>query len=65
RRVRTIRSAGGYLTARDSRVHFGLGASTSISGIEIPWPDGQKERFSAEGVERYVILNRGSGKEIP
>jgi hypothetical protein len=36
----TVSTAGSYLSASDKRVHFGLGADTKVSTIEIRWPSG-------------------------
>lgn len=36
----TAGASGGYLSSSDPRVHFGLGAQTSASEIEIKWPSG-------------------------
>jgi hypothetical protein len=33
----------GYASSSDSRVHFGLGASTKIKDLEIRWPSGIKQ----------------------
>ena len=58
---RRVRTDGSYLSASDSRLHFGLGASTSVSGISVQWPDGQKEHFpAAAAVDRLITLHRGS-----
>ncbi len=36
----TVSTAGSYLSSNDKRVHFGLGAETTIPNIEIRWPSG-------------------------
>jgi len=36
----TVSTAGSYLSSSDKRVHFGLGAETSVKAIEIRWPSG-------------------------
>lgn len=61
----TIRSAGGYLSARDPRVQFGLGAADKIDRIIVRWPDGAQERFDTAHIDRYVTLNRGAGRDTP
>jgi hypothetical protein len=36
----TLTTAGSYLSSSDKRVHFGLGADTAATTIEIRWPSG-------------------------
>jgi hypothetical protein len=36
----TISTAGSYLSSSDKRAHFGLGADSLVSSIEIRWPSG-------------------------
>jgi hypothetical protein len=36
-------TALGYNSSSDKRVHFGLGAATSIDRMEIAWPSGIKQ----------------------
>ena len=35
-----VTTAGSYASSSDKRVHFGLGADTSIKEIELLWPSG-------------------------
>ena len=58
---RRVRTDGSYLSASDSRLHFGLGDATSVTGITIQWPDGQRERFPGVSADRLVTLKRGAG----
>jgi hypothetical protein len=49
-------TSGSYLSASDSRVHFGLGSSTKAS-VEITWPSGKRqllENVAANQVLRVV-----------
>lgn len=41
----TVSSAGSYLSANDSRAHFGLGRATRVDLIEIWWPSGLYQRL--------------------
>jgi hypothetical protein len=61
---RRARSGGSYSSAGDSRVHFGLGQATRVEKIEVRWPDGKKESFRAEGVDRYLTLRQGAGNAL-
>src|SRR5262249_24483732 len=55
---RRVRTDGSYLSASDARVHFGLGASTSIDAMVIRWADGTEDRRTGIAVDRSVTLNR-------
>src|SRR5947209_9034308 len=37
---KTVSTAGSYLSSSDKRCHFGLGADSQVSSIEITWPSG-------------------------
>jgi hypothetical protein len=57
---RRARSDGSYLSASDSRVYLGLGASSSIDAIVVQWPDGERERWTNVTADRIVTLRRGA-----
>jgi enediyne biosynthesis protein E4 len=54
-------SGGSYESSSDQRIHFGLGDSTAIDSVEVHWPSGAKERFSAPNVDRIITLAEGTG----
>jgi hypothetical protein len=58
---RRVRTDGSYLSASDVRVHFGLGASPSVSAIVVQWPDGVRERWTEIQSDRLLTFVRGSG----
>jgi len=62
---RRVRTDGSYLSASDVRVHVGLGASAAIEGVQVQWPDGQRELFTGIEADRTVTLRRGTGRAIP
>ena len=55
-----LRSTG-YLSSNDPRVHFGLGAIDRVDRVDVRWPDGRRERFDIDGVDRHVTLHAGGG----
>lgn len=61
---RRVKTDGSYLSASDSRVHFGLGASATRGAVVVQWPDGPRERWTDVGVDRLVTFKRGSGKVL-
>ena len=56
-----VMSGGSYESNNDQRLHFGLGQSTTVDGVEIHWPSGVKEKVSLPSVDRYFILEEGKG----
>jgi hypothetical protein len=61
---RRVKTDGSYLSANDSRLHFGLGTSREIGALEVRWPDGARERFPATTADRIVTLKKGTGTPI-
>lgn len=59
---RRVRTDGGYLSASDPRVYFGLDASTSIDNLIVRWPSGVEERWAADKIDRQLTLRQGTGK---
>jgi len=60
---RWVRGDGSYLSANDSRVHFGLGSSaTSMDGIRVSWPAGGCEAWTHLAADRVVTLREGMGQ---
>ena len=59
---RQARTDGSYLSASDSRIHFGLGASTVIESVQVRWPSGAQETWQAVKADKLVTLKQGTGK---
>ncbi len=57
-------AGGSYASTSDPRVHFGLGDTAAIDGIEVHWPSGVKEHFVASGIDRIVTLTEGQGTKF-
>lgn len=58
---RRVGSDGSYLSASDSRVHFGLGASSEIEKVIVEWADGTTESWAGLEADRHLTLKRGTG----
>ena len=58
--VQTRQRIGGgtYLSASDSRLHFGLGDCALVERIEITWPDGSVQERRNEQVDRVLIVEQ-------
>jgi hypothetical protein len=53
----------GYLTANDSRVHFGLGDYAGPFEVRALWPDGKSEVFRFDGVDRILTIQRNATRD--
>ena len=49
---------GTYLSASDSRLHFGLGDCALVERIEITWPDGSVQERRNEPVDRVLVVEQ-------
>ena len=59
--VDEVRSGSSYISQNDLRVHFGLGLSAKIDGVEVRWPSGLVEHFDNLTVDLIHVLKEGSG----
>jgi hypothetical protein len=61
--VRIEQSKGGtsYMSASDSRIHFGLGKRTKIDSLVISWPSGQVDKLVNVPVDQIVAVKEGIG----
>lgn len=59
---RRCHTDGSYLSASDSRVHFGLGANSDAQTIMVQWPDNRREMWNNISVDRLVTLREGAGQ---
>ena len=55
--TRVVQRAGSYLTSRDPRVHFGLGAADSVSNIRIRWPNGHEREIDRLDVNQIHTIH--------
>jgi hypothetical protein len=56
-----VRSGGSYLSSSDLRLHFGLGAATSIGRLELHWPSGQVDVVRNPPVDHVLVVKEGEG----
>lgn len=56
-RQATARTAGGYLSAGDRRVHLGLGEETAIRSIEVRWPSGAVQRLTGVAPDQILTVS--------
>jgi hypothetical protein len=60
--VKEVLGQSSYLSANDPRLHFGLGAASSVN-IEVRWPLGEIEKFSTISANQLIHIVEGSGIE--
>jgi hypothetical protein len=49
-------AGSGYLSQDDSRMHFGLGAATTVDKIIVHWPSGIDQTLVAQPVDRILTV---------
>jgi enediyne biosynthesis protein E4 len=49
-------ASSGYLSQNDGRVHFGLGAATSIDKLIVHWPSGTVQTLANQPVNRALTI---------
>ena len=54
-----IRGSFSYLSQRDMRVSFGLGARTWVDSVRIRWPSGAVERLAGLRPDQFITLVKG------
>jgi hypothetical protein len=56
-----VRSAGGYISQSDFRLHFGLGKATMADAVGIRWPSGLVLRFENVTGNQVVKIRESIG----
>ena len=49
-------AGSGYLSQDDDRMHFGLGAGTTIDKLIVHWPSGREQALEKLDVDRVLTL---------
>ncbi len=52
-----VSTCGSYISASDKRAHFGLGASTLASLVEIKWPNGTVQRLESVAADQILTVH--------
>ncbi|MEZ5357084.1 MAG: CRTAC1 family protein [Bryobacteraceae bacterium] len=63
RAVAIVTRAGSYLSSRDPRVFFGLGAAARVSSVEIVWPGGARRVLEDLPANRVVRVAETGGTD--
>ncbi|MSR84103.1 MAG: CRTAC1 family protein [Candidatus Latescibacteria bacterium] len=56
--TRQVKSAGSYLSASDSRLHFGLGHCGQVERVAIRWPDGSRQELRDLPADQFVVVDQ-------
>lgn len=56
-----VRGGGGYLSSNDPRLHFGLGADSTIKKVQIQWPSGRTEELRNVAADAIYKIVEGKG----
>ena len=49
-------AGSGYLSQNDERLHFGLGAATTIDKLLVHWPSGREQTLEKLNVDRVLTV---------
>ncbi len=49
-------AGSGYLSQNEERLHFGLGAATTVDKLVVHWPSGQEQTLEKLGVDRTLTV---------
>ncbi|MGD0158135.1 MAG: CRTAC1 family protein [Terracidiphilus sp.] len=61
RQRQDVLASGGYISANDRRLHFGLGDATDAGSVEIHWPSGAKETIRLPAPDRIYTITESRG----
>ena len=62
---RQVMPTRSYQSQVEPVLTFGLGAGSTVDGLEVVWPDGQQERFEVPAVDSLMVIEQGQGKAAP
>jgi len=65
KQVDEVRANSSFLSASDSRLHFGLGSATRVDQVVVRWPSGLVERLTSVAADRETVIREGAGEAIP
>jgi ASPIC and UnbV/FG-GAP-like repeat len=55
--IREVNGGNAYSSQSTKRLHFGLGAATTVESLEIRWPGGEAEKLVAEDGRPPIAVN--------
>jgi len=61
RLIDEVRSGGSFCSQNDLRLHFGLGARTTVDRVEVSWPSGASDVVTSVDADHLIVIREGSG----
>ena len=58
---RMVKTGSSYLSQSELPVTFGLGASGTVRGIDVTWPNGKTETLPAVDADQQITVEEGKG----
>ncbi len=56
-----VRSGSTFMSQSDFRLHFGLGAASTVEAVEVQWPGGALEKVGALAAGQIITITEGKG----
>jgi enediyne biosynthesis protein E4 len=60
--LREVQGGGSYLSQNDLTLHVGLGDAPLVDRVEVHWPNGREEHWSAVKGDQQLTLREGTGR---
>ena len=60
-----VASGRGQISQSDLRVHFGLGAATAVSSVDVRWANGPTVTYAVPRVDTMVVIDQATGVVAP
>jgi len=58
KRTAEVRAAYSYCATNDPRLHFGVGAATRVTEVQVVWPAGERTKHGPFDVNQFVTLRQ-------
>lgn len=55
-------SGASYASNNETILHFGLGNAVKVDNLEVRWPNGTRETFVVDALDRVLTIAQGKGK---
>jgi len=66
RLLRLVGTGGGFLSSHEPILHFGLGRAERLDGLEITWPDGERQSVGPLAAGMLVTIEQGEvARSVP
>ena len=59
--TQTVRSGSSYASQSELALTFGLGRDASVASVDVQWPSGKKQTFSALAPNQVVVVDEERG----